>query len=145
MVVGDCYVVEVMKKDGYNVGGEQLGYFIFFDYNMIGDGLLFVIMLMNILKVIGKLLLEFVVEMQKFLQLLVNVRVIDKYKVEENEKVKVVIFEVEKEMNGDGWILVCFLGIELLVCVMVEVKMKELCDEYVNCIVEVVWLEMGLE
>ncbi len=72
-------------------------------------------------------------------------RVTDKYKVEENEKVKAVISEVEKEMNGDGRILVRPSGTEPLVRVMAEAKTKELCDEYVNRIVEVVRSEMGLE
>lgn len=41
--VGDCYVVEEMLKNGYNFGGEQFGYIIFLDYNMIGDGMLIVL------------------------------------------------------------------------------------------------------
>lgn len=143
--VGDRYVVEAMKKDGYNVGGEQSGHLIFLDYNTTGDGLLSAIMLMNTLKATGKPLSELAAEMQKFPQLLVNVRVTDKYKVEENEKVKAVISEVEKEMNGDGRILVRPSGTEPLVRVMAEAKTKELCDEYVNRIVEVVRSEMGLE
>lgn len=100
---------------------------------------------MNTLKATGKPLSELAAEMQKFPQLLVNVRVTDKYKVEENEKVKAVISEVEKEMNGDGRILVRPSGTEPLVRVMAEAKTKELCDEYVNRIVEVVRSEMGLE
>ncbi|MCY7920057.1 phosphoglucosamine mutase, partial [Bacillus vallismortis] len=53
--------------------------------------------------------------------------------------------EVEKEMNGDGRILVRPSGTEPLVRVMAEAKTKELCDEYVNRIAEVVRSEMGLE
>lgn len=94
--VGDRYVVEAMKKDGYNVGGEQSGHLIFLDYNTTGDGMLSAIMLVNTLKATGKTLSELAAEMEKFPQLLVNVKVSDKYKVEENEKVKAVIQEVEK-------------------------------------------------
>ncbi|MBC5923532.1 phosphoglucosamine mutase, partial [Bacillus pumilus] len=143
--VGDRYVVEAMKKDGYNVGGEQSGHLIFLDYNTTGDGMLSAIMLVNTLKATGKTLSELAAEMEKFPQLLVNVKVSDKYKVEENEKVKAVIQEVEKEMNGDGRILVRPSGTEPLVRVMAEAKTKELCDEYVTRITAVVKEEMGIE
>ena len=143
--VGDRYVVEAMKKDGYNVGGEQSGHLIFLDYNTTGDGMLSAIMLVNTLKATGKTLSELAAEMEKFPQLLVNVKVSDKYKVEENEKVKSVIQEVEKEMNGDGRILVRPSGTEPLVRVMAEAKTKELCNEYVARITAVVKEEMGIE
>lgn len=53
--------------------------------------------------------------------MLVNVCVIDKKLVLENEKIKEIICVVEEEMNGDGCIFVCLFGIELFICVMVEV------------------------
>lgn len=143
--VGDRYVVEAMKKDGYNLGGEQSGHLIFLDYNTTGDGLLSAIMLMNTIKMTGKPLSELAAEMQKFPQLLINVKVTDKNKVTENEKVKAVIEEVEKEMNGDGRILVRPSGTEPLVRVMAEARTKELCEEYVGRIVDVVKAEMGAE
>ncbi|MDJ1630296.1 hypothetical protein QNN00_02365 [Bacillus velezensis] len=133
------------EKDGYNVGGEQSGHLIFLDYNTTGDGLLSAIMLVNTLKASGKTLSELADEMKKFPRLLVNVKVTDKYKVEENAKVKAVISEVEKEMNGDGRILVRPSGTEPLVRVMAEARTKELCDEYVTKIVDVVRTEMGAE
>ncbi|MEC3608572.1 phosphoglucosamine mutase [Bacillus glycinifermentans] len=143
--VGDRYVVEAMKNGGYNLGGEQSGHLIFLDYNTTGDGLLSAIMLMNTIKMTGKPLSELAAEMQKFPQLLVNVKVTDKHKVTENEKVKAVIEEVEKEMNGDGRILVRPSGTEPLVRVMAEARTKELCENYVGRIVDVVKAEMGAE
>ncbi|MFP3359972.1 phosphoglucosamine mutase, partial [Planococcus sp. SIMBA_143] len=71
--VGDRYVVEEMKKQGYTLGGEQSGHIIFLDYNTTGDGLLTGIQLVNIMKVTGKSLSELAGEMQKFPQKLVNV------------------------------------------------------------------------
>ncbi|QHZ48870.1 phosphoglucosamine mutase [Bacillus sp. NSP9.1] len=143
--VGDRYVVEAMKKDGFTLGGEQSGHLIFLDYNTTGDGLLSAIMLMNTIKMTGKPLSELAVEMQKFPQLLINVKVTDKYKVTENEKVKAVIEQVEQEMNGDGRILVRPSGTEPLVRVMAEARTKELCEQYVGRIVDVVKAEMGAE
>ena len=86
--VGDRYVVEEMKKGGYNLGGEQSGHIIFLDYNTTGDGLLTGLQLVNIMKITKKPLSEFAAEMKKFPQTLVNVRVSDKHHVTDNEKVK---------------------------------------------------------
>ncbi|BCB02035.1 phosphoglucosamine mutase [Bacillus sp. KH172YL63] len=142
--VGDRYVVEEMKKHGYTLGGEQSGHIIFLDYNTTGDGLLTGIQLANIMKVTGKSLSELAGEMQKFPQKLVNVRVTDKHHVTDNETVKQVIEKVEEEMNGNGRILVRPSGTEPLVRVMAEAPTEELCERYVNEIVQVVDQEMGL-
>lgn len=143
--VGDRYVVEEMKANDYNLGGEQSGHIIFLDYNTTGDGLLTGLQLVNIMKRTGKKLSELANEMKKYPQLLINVKVTDKYRVTENEKVKAVIEEVEKEMDGNGRILVRPSGTEPLVRVMAEAPTEELCREYVDRIVSVVKAEMGLE
>jgi phosphoglucosamine mutase len=142
--VGDRYVVEEMKTNGYNLGGEQSGHIIFLDYNTTGDGLLTGIQLVNIMKMTGKSLSELAGEMQKFPQKLVNVRVTDKHHVTDNEKVKTVIGKVEEEMNGNGRILVRPSGTEPLVRVMAEAPTEELCAKYVDEIAEVVKEQMGL-
>ena len=143
--VGDRYVVEEMKKNGYNLGGEQSGHIIFLDYNTTGDGLLTGVQLVNIMKMTKKSLSELASEMKKFPQKLVNIRVTDKYHVTDNEKVGAVIAEVEREMNGDGRILVRPSGTEPLVRVMAEASTRELCESYVNRIAAVVQTEMGLK
>jgi phosphoglucosamine mutase len=143
--VGDRYVVEEMKKSGYNLGGEQSGHIIFLDYNTTGDGLLTGLQLANIMKVTNKPLSELAGEMKKFPQVLVNIRVTDKYHVTDNEKVKEVIDQVEAEMNGNGRILVRPSGTEPLVRVMAEAPTAELCEEYVSRIAAVVDEEMGLK
>jgi phosphoglucosamine mutase len=143
--VGDRYVVEEMKKNGYNLGGEQSGHIIFLDYNTTGDGLLTGLQLVNIMKATQKTLSELAGEMKKYPQRLVNIRVTDKYHVTDNEKVKAVIDEVEAEMAGNGRILVRPSGTEPLVRVMAEAATQELCDEYVNRIAAVVEVEMGLK
>ena len=142
--VGDRYVVEEMRKSGYNLGGEQSGHIIFLDYNTTGDGLLTGVQLINIMKITQKPLSELASEMKKFPQKLVNIRVKDKYHVTDNEKVKSVIAEVESEMNGDGRILVRPSGTEPLVRVMAEASTEELCEAYVDRIADVVKAEMGI-
>jgi phosphoglucosamine mutase len=143
--VGDRYVVEEMKKNDYNLGGEQSGHIIFLDYNTTGDGLLTGLQLVNIMKLTGKKLSELAGEMRKYPQLLINVKVTDKHKVTENEKVKEIISTVEQEMNGNGRILVRPSGTEPLVRVMAEAPTEEQCREYVERIVTVVKQEMGIE
>ncbi|ASS87575.1 phosphoglucosamine mutase [Geobacillus stearothermophilus] len=143
--VGDRYVVEEMKKNGYNLGGEQSGHIIFLDYNTTGDGMLTALQLVNIMKIKGKPLSELAGEMKKYPQLLVNVRVADKEKAMENEQVKKVIQEVEAEMNGNGRVLVRPSGTEPLVRIMAEAPTEEACRAYVERIADVVRREMGTE
>ncbi|WMJ16043.1 phosphoglucosamine mutase [Geobacillus proteiniphilus] len=143
--VGDRYVVEEMKKNGYNLGGEQSGHIIFLDYNTTGDGMLTALQLVNIMKIKGKPLSELAGEMKKYPQLLVNVRVADKEKAMENEQVKKVIQEVEAEMNGNGRVLVRPSGTEPLVRIMAEAQTEEACRAYVERIADVVRREMGAE
>ncbi|UHA60923.1 phosphoglucosamine mutase [Metabacillus litoralis] len=143
--VGDRYVVEEMKRNDYNLGGEQSGHIIFLDYNTTGDGLLTGLQLINIMKLTGKKLSELANEMTKYPQLLVNVKVTDKHRVTENEKVSEIISAVEEEMNGNGRILVRPSGTEPLVRVMAEAPTEEQCRDYVDRIVAVVKEEMGME
>ncbi|HLO11808.1 MAG TPA: phosphoglucosamine mutase [Pseudoneobacillus sp.] len=143
--VGDRYVVEEMKKNGYNLGGEQSGHIIFLDYNTTGDGLLSGLQLVNIMKMTKKSLSELASEMKKYPQKLVNIRVTDKHHVTDNEKVKAIIEEVEAEMNGNGRILVRPSGTEPLVRVMAEAPTEESCKNYVDRIASVVKAEMGLK
>ncbi|AIM16727.1 phosphoglucosamine mutase [Neobacillus sedimentimangrovi] len=143
--VGDRYVVEEMKKNGFNLGGEQSGHIIFLDYNTTGDGLLTGLQLVNIMKATKKKLSELADELKKYPQKLVNVRVTDKHQVTNNEKVKEVIQQVEAEMEGNGRILVRPSGTEPLVRVMAEAPTEELCESYVNRIAAVVEQEMGLK
>ncbi|KOP78759.1 phosphoglucosamine mutase [Cytobacillus solani] len=143
--VGDRYVVEEMKKNGYNLGGEQSGHIIFLDYVTTGDGLLSGLQLVNIMKMTKKPLSELAKEMQKFPQKLVNIRVTDKHHVTDNEKVRAIITEVEHEMKGNGRILVRPSGTEPLVRVMAEAATEELCNAYVERIASVVKQEMGLD
>ncbi|GLH65563.1 phosphoglucosamine mutase [Parageobacillus sp. G301] len=143
--VGDRYVVEEMRKNGYNLGGEQSGHIIFLDYNTTGDGLLTALQLVNIMRVKEKTLSELASEMKKYPQQLVNIKVADKHKVMENEKVKAVIQEVEAEMNGNGRVLVRPSGTEPVVRVMAEAPTEEACRNYVERIASVVREEMGVE
>ena len=143
--VGDRYVVEEMRANDYNLGGEQSGHIVFLDYNTTGDGLLTGIQLVNIMKATGKRLSELASEMTIFPQKLVNVRVTDKHAVTQNEKVATAIKEVEAAMGSNGRVLVRPSGTEPLVRVMVEASTEEVCESYVNRIANVVRAELGIK
>ncbi|WP_088105802.1 phosphoglucosamine mutase [Halalkalibacter urbisdiaboli] len=142
--VGDRYVMEEMRKGGFNLGGEQSGHIIFLDHITTGDGMLSALQLVNIMKATNMPLSELAAQMETFPQKLVNIRVTDKYAVEQNAVVRQSIEKVEAEMNGEGRVLVRPSGTEPLVRVMVEAKTVDLCEKYVNDIAEVVKTEMGL-
>ena len=142
--VGDRYVVEEMRKNGYNLGGEQSGHVVFLDMNTTGDGLLTGIQLLNVMKQTGKKLAELADEVTLYPQELVNVRVSEKDGVMEIPAVKAVIEEVESEMAGKGRILVRPSGTEPLLRVMAEAETDEKCHDYVMRIVNVVKAEIGI-
>lgn len=143
--VGDRYVVEEMRRGNYNLGGEQSGHIVMMDYNTTGDGLLTGIQLASVIKMTGKSLSELAGQMKKYPQSLINVRVTDKYRVEENVDVKEVMTKVEVEMNGEGRILVRPSGTEPLVRVMVEAATDEDAERFAQQIADVVQDKMGLD
>ena len=141
--VGDRYVMEAMRKGGYVLGGEQSGHIIFLEHTTTGDGMLSALQLVNIMKGTGKSLSELAAEMDKYPQCLVNVKVTEKDQVASNDAVRKVIQEVEKEMNGEGRILVRPSGTEPLVRVMAEAGTEEQCRGYVERVANIIEKELG--
>jgi len=140
--VGDRYVMEEMKKGGFNLGGEQSGHIILLDYNTTGDGMLTAIQLLDVMKAEGKPLSKLASKMRKFPQILVNVRVEDKSKLEGNEKIVAVIQTVEDALGDSGRVLVRPSGTEPIVRVMAEGPDEEELQTFVDQIVEVVKTEL---
>ncbi|AKP63770.1 phosphoglucosamine mutase [Levilactobacillus koreensis JCM 16448] len=143
--VGDRYVVEEMLKSGYNLGGEQSGHIVFLDFNTTGDGLLTSLQLLHIMKVTGKKLSELAADVTTYPQKLVNIKVADKQAALENPQVQAMIATVEKEMNGDGRVLVRPSGTEPLLRVMAEAPTEEIVAGYVDRIADVVRAEVGVD
>lgn len=142
--VGDRYVVEEMRKNDYNFGGEQSGHMIFLDFNTTGDGMLSGIQLLSIMKQTGKKLSELADEVTIYPQKLVNIRVSNKNGAMEVPAIKKVIEEAEAEMNGEGRILVRPSGTEPLLRVMAEAPTDEKVNYYVDKIANIVREEIGL-
>lgn len=136
--VGDRYVMEEMRRGGYNLGGEQSGHVIFLEYSTTGDGIMTAVQLMQTLVQSGRKLSELTSIMRKYPQVLVNVRVADKSKLQGNAEVERVIREVEDQLGDNGRVLVRPSGTESLIRVMAEGPEKEQVEAYVNQIVKVV-------
>ncbi|HFI0135492.1 TPA: phosphoglucosamine mutase [Streptococcus suis] len=143
--VGDRYVVEEMRKGGYNVGGEQSGHVILMDYNTTGDGQLTAVQLTKIMKETGKKLSELAAEVTIYPQKLVNIRVENsmKDKAMEVPAIAAIIEKMEAEMAGNGRILVRPSGTEPLLRVMAEAPTDAEVDYYVDTIADVVRAEIG--
>ncbi|HFR3691998.1 TPA: phosphoglucosamine mutase [Streptococcus suis] len=145
--VGDRYVVEEMRKGGYNVGGEQSGHVILMDYNTTGDGQLTAVQLTKIMKETGKKLSELAAEVTIYPQKLVNIRVENsmKDKAMDVPAIAAIIEKMEAEMAGNGRILVRPSGTEPLLRVMAEAPTDAEVDYYVDTIADVVRAEIGLD
>lgn len=141
--VGDRYVMEEMRKNGYNLGGEQSGHIIFLDHHTTGDGLLSGIQLLHVLKQTGKKLSELASEVTTYPQNLENIRVTNKHTAMNDEEIKAVIKEVEEELGDEGRVLVRPSGTEALVRVMVEAPTDEEVEKYCTKIANVVRERVG--
>ncbi len=120
--VGDRYVLENMRENGYKIGGEQSGHVIFYDYATTGDGQLTAIQLLSVMKRTGKTLSELAAQMEVYPQVLINVKVsqMGKARYDKDEEIKKAIASAEKELGDSGRVLVRVSGTEPLVRVMLE-------------------------
>lgn len=140
--VGDRYVMEEMRKNGYNLGGEQSGHVIFLDYSTTGDGILTSLQLVDTVIASGKPLSELKKLMVKYPQVLVNVRVADKSKYQGNERIAEIIRQTEEKLGSDGRVLVRPSGTESLIRVMAEGPDETLIERYANEIADVIRTEL---
>lgn len=127
--VGDKFVYEAMTNEGYCVGGEESGHIIFSKFATTGDGLITAIKLMEIFieskLPVSKLCEDFVV----YPQITINTRVTDKDIVMNDKDILSVVAQIEKELDGNGRILLRKSGTEPVIRVMVEAQSKEKCKE----------------
>lgn len=120
--VGDRYVLERMREQGYNLGGEQSGHITFLDYMPTGDAQLCAVQLLGIMAKTGLKLSELAAVMKKYPQVLVNVKASQQVKdfLPENRPVQELIAECEAQLGSRGRVLVRPSGTEPLIRVMLE-------------------------
>ena len=134
--VGDRYVVEEMRKNGYNFGGEQSGHLIFMDHITTGDGILAALQVLSVMKYTERPLSELAKIMEQFPQVLKNVHVKEKKAVHEIPGLEELVARYEDELKGRGRILIRPSGTEPVIRVMVEGDDHDLISEVANSLCE---------
>ncbi|WP_449240480.1 phosphoglucosamine mutase [Desulfoscipio gibsoniae] len=136
--VGDRYVLEELLHSGAVFGGEQSGHILFLEHSSTGDGLLTALQLLAVIKATGRSLAELAGQMERLPQLLENVRVADKHRVMTSSVLEQSIAEMERQLAGQGRILVRPSGTESLVRVMAEGRDMEQLRAVVGELVHIV-------
>ncbi|MEP9352909.1 phosphoglucosamine mutase [Xanthobacter sp. KR7-65] len=133
--VGDRYVLERMRADGYNVGGEQSGHIILSDYSTTGDGLVAALQVLAVVARQGKPVSEVCHRFDPLPQILKNVRYRDGMPLE-NEKVKLAIADAERRLSNHGRLLIRPSGTEPVIRVMGEGDDRELVETVVDGVID---------
>ena len=143
--VGDKYVYENMVETGNRIGGEQSGHIIFSKYATTGDGILTSLKLMEVMLAKEKPMSELAAPVVFYPQVLKNVRVKSKPDAQNDPDVKAAVAKVAEELGDSGRILVRESGTEPVIRVMVEADTKELCEKYVDSVIDVIKAKGHLE
>ena len=136
--VGDKYVYEYMQKNGCRIGGEQSGHIIFSKYASTGDGILTSLKMMEVMMARKKKMSQLTEDLHIYPQVLVNVRVQDKAVAQADPDVQAAVQKVADELGDTGRILVRESGTEPLIRVMVEAETHDICQKYVDDVVNVI-------
>jgi phosphoglucosamine mutase len=118
--VGDRYVLEQIREGGFTLGGEQSGHIIFSRFATTGDGILTGLMVAAEVIRSGKTLAALAAQMRTYPQVLINIRDVDKSRVDSDEGLRDIVLEAETELGDSGRVLLRASGTENLVRVMVE-------------------------
>ena len=136
--VGDKYVAENMMANGYILGGEQSGHIIFGKYATTGDGILTSLMVMMVMLDKKMPLSMLADEMKMYPQCLKNVRVKNKRDAQNDPDVQAAVKAAADALGDSGRILVRESGTEPKIRVMVEAESDEVCEKYVDSVIEVI-------
>jgi phosphoglucosamine mutase len=123
--VGDRYVLEALREHGLSLGGEQSGHVVFPEFATTGDGLLTALQLLGRVAATGAPLAELAAVVKRLPQVLLNVPVADKARVAAAPAVADAVAAAERELAGDGRILLRPSGTEQIVRVMVEAPTED--------------------
>lgn len=141
--VGDRYVVEEMRRSGYNLGGEQSGHLIFLDCSTTGDGVLAALQLLAIMQRKQKPLSELAKVMTALPQILVNVQVKQRTDIMKIPVIAKAINDVEQKLGDNGRVLIRYSGTEPLLRIMIEGTDQGEIAAWANEIAALVQKEIG--
>ena len=136
--VGDKYVYENMVETGNRIGGEQSGHIIFSKYETTGDGILTALKMMEVMLAKEKPMSELAAPVVFYPQVLKNIRVKSKPEAQNDPDVQAAVAKVAAELGENGRILVRESGTEPVIRVMVEADTDEICEKYVDYVIDVI-------
>lgn len=143
--VGDRYVVEAMRRGGYNLGGEQSGHILFLDHNTTGDGIASALQVLSVMVQTGKKLSELKAIMTRLPQVLINVPVTRKPPIAEMPRLVKAMQAQEERLGETGRLLLRYSGTEPKLRIMVEAADSAMMDEVAQELKQVVLAELGAE
>ena len=118
--VGDRYVVDEMKRNGYNMGGEKSGHTIFLDHNTTGDGIITALQVLAIMAKKEKSLADLASIMTPFPQVLFSIRVKKREDLSQIPEINRKIKTIERELGKTGRIVIRYSGTEPVIRLMLE-------------------------
>ncbi|MDH5567233.1 MAG: phosphoglucosamine mutase, partial [Myxococcales bacterium] len=141
--VGDRYVVEAMRAEGCNLGGEQSGHIVFLDHNTTGDGLITALQCLAIMRRRDRPLSELTGKFERYPQILISVPVARQTPIQELPDLQAAVRRVERELGDQGRVLIRFSGTEPKARVMVEGENEQSVSQYARDLAEILQRCLG--
>ncbi len=142
--VGDRYVLEEMRTNGYTLGGEQSGHVVMSEFGTTGDGILTALHLLKEVATTGSDLATLASVVNKMPQVLINVTGVDRDALETNERIAAEVELLETALDGDGRILLRPSGTEPVIRVMVEAESEVAAQRVAEQLARVITAELAL-
>jgi phosphoglucosamine mutase len=134
--VGDRYVLEMMNENKSILGGENSGHIICLDKTTTGDGIISALQVMAEIQGKSKTLHQLKADMQKYPQVLINIKTSKKVNLDTDETIQKVVAAIEKKLGDTGRVLLRASGTEPFIRVMVEGQNEEAVNQYAHQLAE---------
>lgn len=142
--VGDRYVISKMIEHQANLGGEQSGHLIFSDHNTTGDGLVSALQVLRIMKERGKKLSELANIIERYPQVLLNIKVSSKPKIKEIPGLTKSIEKIQQKLENKGRVLIRYSGTENVCRIMLEGPSISCCQKYAKSLADIIEQQIGI-
>jgi phosphoglucosamine mutase len=141
--VGDKFVIDEMRRLDANVGGEQSGHMIFRDFTTTGDGIISALQMLRVMRETGKPLSELCRVLQRFPQIMLNIKIRTKPPLESVAGVPAAIKEAKVALGGSGTVIVRYSGTEPLCRVTVEGRDRAAIEQQAQRIADIIQKQIG--